>query len=98
VRERSRKKENKEFNEALKKRNSISTILMPKKAENFHAKMSVNKNNFVGNKIKLIITIILIANAKLLHALKCVCNVNDCELIKADECPGRGVLVWDPCR
>ena len=33
-----------------------------------------------------------------LNALKCVCNTADCDVIEADDCPGRGVLVWDPCR
>lgn len=50
-----------------------------------------------SNMLPISILLILI-NANILNALKCVCNVNDCDIIKADQCPGRGVLVWDPCR
>ena len=71
--------------------------------QNLDTKMSNNlKQNCLHlkvptNFIKIIIFLVLI-NAKVLNALKCVCNVNDCDIIKADQCPGRGVLVWDPCR
>ncbi|KAG5668961.1 hypothetical protein PVAND_016867 [Polypedilum vanderplanki] len=42
--------------------------------------------------------LIIFTNISVLYALKCVCNVNDCDLIKAEDCPGRGLLIWDPCR
>ncbi|XP_018324453.1 single insulin-like growth factor-binding domain protein-2 [Agrilus planipennis] len=27
----------------------------------------------------------------------CVCDRRDCEEVGASECPGLGILVWDPC-
>lgn len=31
-------------------------------------------------------------------ALKCVCNPDDCEPVRSDDCPGRGIVMWDPCK
>ncbi|CAG9810378.1 unnamed protein product [Chironomus riparius] len=78
-------------------------INLPNNLQNLDTKMSkkLRQNclhlDVPTNFVKIIIFLVLI-NAKLLNALKCVCNVNDCDIIKADQCPGRGVLVWDPCR
>lgn len=31
-------------------------------------------------------------------ALKCVCNPDDCEAVSSDDCPGKGIVTWDPCK
>ncbi|XP_026477462.1 cysteine-rich motor neuron 1 protein-like [Ctenocephalides felis] len=31
------------------------------------------------------------------EGLKCVCNSSECEVIKPKQCPGRGLIVLDPC-
>lgn len=31
-------------------------------------------------------------------ALKCVCNPDDCEVVRSSDCPGRGITLWDPCK
>lgn len=33
-----------------------------------------------------------------IDALKCVCNPLDCDVIRSKDCPGKGLIVWDPCR
>ncbi|GAB0090846.1 uncharacterized protein DMENIID0001_056110 [Sergentomyia squamirostris] len=30
-------------------------------------------------------------------AIKCVCNLAECDDIKPTDCPGKGITVWDPC-
>ncbi|XP_070507896.1 cysteine-rich motor neuron 1 protein [Chironomus tepperi] len=67
----------------------------------FTNKMSEKQNCLhlkVPTKFIKISIFLFFINVKVLNALKCVCNVNDCDIIKADQCPGRGVLIWDPCR
>ncbi|KAG5668979.1 hypothetical protein PVAND_016882 [Polypedilum vanderplanki] len=58
-----------------------------------HLQTTISLQNAITKLI-----LIILANANVLNALKCVCDVNDCDLIKADDCPGRGLLIWDPCR
>lgn len=31
-------------------------------------------------------------------ALKCICNPDDCEVIRSLDCPGKGIILWDPCK
>lgn len=31
-------------------------------------------------------------------ALKCVCNPRECDIVKTTECPGKGLIIWDPCK
>lgn len=31
-------------------------------------------------------------------ALKCICNIQECDLIRPQDCPGKGLVVWDPCK
>ncbi len=31
-------------------------------------------------------------------ALKCVCNQQECDVIRAEDCPGMGMVVMDPCK
>lgn len=32
-------------------------------------------------------------------AIKCVCNPQeDCDFIRSEDCPGKGYIVWDPCK
>lgn len=28
----------------------------------------------------------------------CVCDTRECEFVDIEECPGLGVVVWDPCK
>lgn len=30
--------------------------------------------------------------------LKCICNVEECDMIRPSDCPGKGLVVWDPCK
>lgn len=31
-------------------------------------------------------------------ALKCICNQQECDVIRAEDCPGKGITLWDPCK
>lgn len=31
-------------------------------------------------------------------ALKCVCNPKECDIVRSTECPGKGLIIWDPCK
>lgn len=33
-----------------------------------------------------------------LTAPACVCDKRECEMVSEDDCPGLGVVVWDPCK
>lgn len=33
-----------------------------------------------------------------LSAPACVCDKRECEIVSEDDCPGLGVVVWDPCK
>lgn len=43
-------------------------------------------------------TLLILTNINELSGLKCVCNPDDCDLIRQSDCPGRGTTVWDPCK
>lgn len=32
------------------------------------------------------------------QAIKCVCNPQECDFIRPEDCPGKGYIVWDPCK
>lgn len=42
--------------------------------------------------------IVLIIRFMDISALKCVCNPQDCDVIRSEDCPGKGVILWDPCK
>lgn len=42
--------------------------------------------------------LIILTNINELSGLKCVCNPDDCDLIRQNDCPGKGLTVWDPCK
>lgn len=31
-------------------------------------------------------------------ALKCICNPDECDVIRSADCPGKGIILWDPCK
>ncbi|XP_058458051.1 cysteine-rich motor neuron 1 protein-like isoform X2 [Malaya genurostris] len=45
----------------------------------------------------LICCLLMIMNSKT-NALKCVCNPSECDVVRSEDCPGKGYIVWDPCR
>lgn len=32
------------------------------------------------------------------NGLKCYCNPKECDVIRALDCPGKGLMLWDPCQ
>ncbi|KAM8707823.1 hypothetical protein ACLKA7_014881 [Drosophila subpalustris] len=32
------------------------------------------------------------------NGLKCYCNPKECDIIRAHDCPGKGLMLWDPCQ
>ncbi|XP_058838043.1 cysteine-rich motor neuron 1 protein-like isoform X3 [Topomyia yanbarensis] len=58
-----------------------------------YSKSSVNQSA----KFLLCYLIIIIMNSRTI-ALKCVCNPSECDVIRPEDCPGKGYIVWDPCR
>lgn len=49
-------------------------------------------------KLLMISLLLLLGNINMLNGLKCVCNQSECDVIKQDDCPGKGYMVWDPCK
>ncbi|XP_029720455.1 cysteine-rich motor neuron 1 protein isoform X2 [Aedes albopictus] len=47
--------------------------------------------------VKFMIYFLLVLDVRA-FALKCVCNPNECDIIRSEDCPGKGYIVWDPCR
>lgn len=33
-----------------------------------------------------------------ISAPSCVCDTSDCDEVQSADCPGLGIVVWDPCR
>uniref|UniRef100_A0A182M5E1 Uncharacterized protein n=1 Tax=Anopheles culicifacies TaxID=139723 RepID=A0A182M5E1_9DIPT len=54
---------------------------------------SISTINF---SIKLLIYCLMVLNVKT-FGLKCVCNPDECDIIRPEDCPGKGYIVWDPC-
>ncbi|XP_053677025.1 cysteine-rich motor neuron 1 protein [Anopheles nili] len=55
---------------------------------------SISTINF---SIKLLIYCLMVLNVKT-FGLKCVCNPDECDVIRPEDCPGMGYIVWDPCK
>ncbi|XP_035791911.1 cysteine-rich motor neuron 1 protein-like isoform X2 [Anopheles albimanus] len=55
---------------------------------------SISTINF---SIKLLIYCLMVLNVKT-FGLKCVCNPDECDIIRPEDCPGQGYIVWDPCK
>lgn len=32
------------------------------------------------------------------NGLKCYCNPKECDVIHSPDCPGKGLMLWDPCK
>lgn len=58
---------------------------------------SLSRSMSVNRIVKICICYLLLWNVEIL-GLKCVCNPSECETIRSEDCPGRGLIVWDPCR
>uniref|UniRef100_A0A336M5C8 CSON004307 protein n=1 Tax=Culicoides sonorensis TaxID=179676 RepID=A0A336M5C8_CULSO len=41
---------------------------------------------------------VMILGNKFTLAIKCVCNLQECDVIRSEDCPGKGYIVWDPCK
>lgn len=48
--------------------------------------------------INWIYCLILTTNVSIVLGIKCVCNSQECDVIRPQDCPGKGVLVLDPCK
>ncbi|XP_039450232.1 cysteine-rich motor neuron 1 protein isoform X2 [Culex pipiens pallens] len=57
----------------------------------------VTASSSIPSAIRLFLCFLFLLNSESL-GLKCVCNPNECETIRSEDCPGRGMIVWDPCR
>lgn len=42
--------------------------------------------------------LLVMTNVNVLSGLKCVCNPEDCDLIRQSDCPGKGSTIWDACK
>lgn len=42
--------------------------------------------------------LIVLSNVDSLPGIKCICNPDECDIIRANDCPGKGYLVWDSCK
>ncbi|CAD7081173.1 unnamed protein product [Hermetia illucens] len=39
-----------------------------------------------------------VSNHSTVNALRCYCNPQECDVIRSQDCPGKGFTVWDPCK
>lgn len=46
----------------------------------------------------LYLVVVMILGDKYTLAIKCVCNPQECDVIRSEDCPGKGYIVWDPCK
>lgn len=46
----------------------------------------------------LYLMVVMILGDKYTFAIKCVCNPQECDVIRSEDCPGKGYIVWDPCK
>lgn len=37
-------------------------------------------------------------SSNVVNGLKCYCNPKECDVIRALDCPGKGLMLWDPCQ
>ncbi|KNC28803.1 hypothetical protein FF38_00707 [Lucilia cuprina] len=42
--------------------------------------------------------IMVAAGSRVVNGLKCYCNPKECDVIRALDCPGKGLMLWDPCK
>lgn len=59
------------------------------------------KNLFINFCFLLIIINLMLASNILttsVMGLKCICNPQECDVIRSQDCPGKGIIVWDPCK
>lgn len=50
------------------------------------------------NKINDFVVFLIIVKFMATGALKCICNQQECDVIRAEDCPGKGMVVMDPCK
>lgn len=48
--------------------------------------------------VVLYLVLVMILGNKFTLAIKCVCNPQECDVIRSEDCPGKGYIVWDPCK
>ncbi|XP_055906017.1 cysteine-rich motor neuron 1 protein [Eupeodes corollae] len=42
--------------------------------------------------------IMVAAGSRVVNGLKCYCNPKECDVIRSLDCPGKGMVLWDPCK
>uniref|UniRef100_W8B862 Cysteine-rich motor neuron 1 protein n=1 Tax=Ceratitis capitata TaxID=7213 RepID=W8B862_CERCA len=42
--------------------------------------------------------IMVAAGSRVVNGLKCYCNPKECDVIRSLDCPGKGLMLWDPCK
>lgn len=50
------------------------------------------------NKINDFLLFLIIIKFMATGALKCICNRQECDVIRGEDCPGKGITLWDPCK
>lgn len=40
----------------------------------------------------------MVASGHVVSGLKCYCNPKECDSITSEDCPGKGYVLWDPCK
>ena len=60
-------------------------------------KLTLNSISTINFSVKLFIYCLMVLNVKT-FGLKCVCNPEECDIIRPEDCPGKGYIVWDPCK
>ncbi|XP_030369778.1 uncharacterized protein LOC115620602 [Scaptodrosophila lebanonensis] len=45
-----------------------------------------------------LLTMAAAGSNNVVNGLKCYCNPKECDVIRALDCPGKGLMLWDPCK
>lgn len=93
-----------EWVKALSAGNNIHNIMTSVlKIQRIHStRLRPSGSSREANKILLIswaVTFVYFMSClEAVEALKCVCNPKECDTVRSTECPGKGLIIWDPCK
>lgn len=52
----------------------------------------------LNHKFYIVVLVVLRFMTTGVVTLKCICNRDDCDIIRPLDCPGKGIILWDPCK
>ncbi|XP_063695734.1 cysteine-rich motor neuron 1 protein [Culicoides brevitarsis] len=75
----------------------LCSALITKSPVVTHHQKIVKSENLSFFVILYLLVVMVLGNS-VTQAIKCVCNPQECDVIRSEDCPGKGYIVWDPCK